>query len=65
LFELLDAPFQIHYVLFQALYMVGMETFVFRLVQSELAHEFAEIIEALFYPPEARVGLIQPPIGLI
>jgi len=28
-------------------------------------HEFAEIIETLLYPPEARINLIQPLISLV
>jgi len=65
LFESLNARFQVRYVFFQVFHMVGMEALVSGLVEGNLTHEFAEIIKTLFYPSEARVGLIQPPIRLI
>jgi len=61
----LNARFQVRYVPFQAFHVVGMETLMFGLVEGDLTHEFTEIVETLFYPPKARVGLIQPYIGLV
>jgi len=64
-FESLDAPFQVRYILFQALHMVGMEALVSGLVEGNLTHEFAEIIETLFYPSKARIGLVEPVVEVL
>jgi len=65
LFEPLDTPFQVGYVLFQALHMVGMESLVFGLIEGNPAHEFAEVIKTLFYPPKTRVSLVEPLIEVL
>lgn len=35
-----------------------MEAFMSSLIEGDLTHELAEIIETPFYPPQAHIGLV-------
>jgi hypothetical protein len=63
--QAVNALFEVRYVAFQTLHMLGVETFVSSLIQGNLAHELPEVVEAVLDTLEALVGLPQTRIGLI
>jgi len=65
LLELPDALLQVRELSVEAFHVVGIEALVFGLIQGDLAHEFAQIDEALFHPSETRVGLVESLIEVL
>ena len=60
-----DVVLEICDIVLEPLDMVRMTALVFRLVEDDLAHELAEIVEAMLDAAETLVGLIETLVRLI